>query len=326
MECVLPIRSKVTIAIPTFRRFKYLQEAVASALSQTYPNIEILISQDPKKDGLEESIQAWSQNLMAQNSKIRYQCNSHNLGLASNWNACVEAAKGEYLVIIGDDDRLLPNFVEKMLQVIRENTQVVFSNHYIINSLGDRLETESHNWTKSYRRDRIPPGEISHPEIWVWQNSIPMSACLIRTQDVQRLRFKDDLNTPEIELFIRLAQLGGHFVFLPEYLSEYRVHEQAATNTGLHNEKLVKYLLPINTSPEAELYKKELLSKLMVNAVSRHLLQGEWEQAKELISSNYYPNWQKNYKSLLQIFCVLLPASIGGQLYRLLSSIKHTIG
>src|SRR4028119_21670 len=124
----------VTIAIPTYSRLNYLKEAVASALAQTYPNIEVLIGQDPGKDGLDESIRSWSQTLVSQNSKVRYQWNSHNLGLAGNWNALADSAQGEYLVIIGDDDRLLPNFVERLLTAIELDGRVAFSNHYIINS------------------------------------------------------------------------------------------------------------------------------------------------------------------------------------------------
>lgn len=313
----------VTIAIPTYSRLNYLKEAVASALAQTYPNIEVLIGQDRRRDGLDESIRDWSQTLVSQNPKVRYQCNSHNLGLAGNWNAVADAAQGEYLVLIGDDDRLLPNFVETLSSAVQPDGQVAFSNHYIINSQGDRLETESREYTKQSRRDRISPGEVSHSEIWVWQNCIPMSASLIRTKDVQRLRFKDDLNTPEIELFIRLAQEGGRFIFVPEYLSEYRVHQQSATATGLRIERLVNYLLSTPVSPEVESYKRELLSRFMVNAVSRCLLQGQWRQAGEFLRSEYYPDLQrKRLQGSIQTLCTALPPFLGCRLYCLAHSLK----
>ena len=316
----------VTIAIPTYNRLNYLKEAVASALTQTYPNVEVLIGQDPGRDGLDESIQAWSL-VVSRNPKVHYQSNSRNLGLAGNWNALADAAQGEYLTIIGDDDRLLPNFVEQLVQAIGTNTaevNVAFSNHYIINTQGDRLETQSHEYTTHYRRDRLPLGEVTHPEIWAWQNSIPMSASLIRTEDVRRLRFKEDLNNPEIELFIRLAQEGGRFVFTPEFLSEYRIHEQAATATGLRADKLVTYLLSIPVSSEVEPYKQELLSGLMINAVSRCLLQGQWQQAKEFFVSEYYPRLQrKRFRSSIQKFCTTLPPLLGCWVYRLVHKIKN---
>jgi GT2 family glycosyltransferase len=316
----------VTILIPTYSRLNYLKEAVASALAQTYPNIEVIIGQDPHENGLDESIVSWSQSLVSQSSKIRYQCNYKNLGLAGNWNALADSAKGDYLVIIGDDDQLLPNFVERLISAIQYDGQVAFSNHYIIDSKGERLEKESYKYTRDYRRDRIPPGELSQPEIWVWQNSIPMSASLIRTQDVQRLRFKEDLNNPEIELFIRLAQSGGRFVFVPDYLSEYRIHEQAATVTGLRTDKLVNYLLPTPVSPEVEPYKRELLSQLMVNAVSCCLLQKQWGQAREFLRSEYYPDLQrKRPTGLLQTLCTALPPFLGCRLYGLGHSIKRSL-
>jgi glycosyltransferase involved in cell wall biosynthesis len=314
----------VTIAIPTYNRLHYLKEAVQSALTQTYPNIEVLISQDPTKDGLDESIQIWSQTLVNQNPKVRYRCNSANLGLAGNWNVLADSAQGEYLVIIGDDDRLLPNFVETLVAAVLPSGQVAFSNHYIINTQGEQLQAESYNYTKHYRRDRILPGQLNNPELWVWQNAIPISAALIRTQYVQQLRFKEDLNNPEIELFIRLAQLGGSFIFVPEYLSEYRIHEQTATLTGLRNEKLVNYLLSTPVSSEVEFYKRELVSQLMVNAVSRCLLQGEWRQARYFLRSQYYPHAQrKTSTGLFQALCTILPPFFGCILYRLGHSIKN---
>ncbi len=316
----------VTVAIPTYSRLNYLKEAVTSALAQTYPNLEILISQDPGKDGLNKPIQAWTRALMSQNPNVRYRCNSYNLGLSGNWNALADAAKGEYLVIIGDDDRLLPNFVETLLHATKLDAQVAFSNHYIINSQGERLAKETEQYTRQYYRDNLPPGKLSQPQMWVWRNVIPMSAALLRTKDVQRLRFKEDLNTPEIELFIRLVQQGVGFVFVPEYLSEYRVHNQTATATGLYNERLVKYLLPIAVPAEVEPYKRRLLSHLMVNAVSRCLIQGETKQAREFLRSEYYPQVQKKTpRSLIQRLCARIPAVVGYPLYRLVYKLNKQL-
>jgi GT2 family glycosyltransferase len=314
----------VTIAIPTYNRLTYLKEVVESSLAQSYSNIEILISQDPCPQGLDESIKNWCQTLAAENNQVRYRFNHHNLGLAGNWNALADAAIGEYLVILGDDDRLLPKFVECMVQVIHPDMNVAFANHYIIDSQGVRLVPESYQWTQDYNRDRLPPGEIQYPETLVWQNSIPMSASLIRTKDVQKLRFKEDLNTPEIELFIRLSQVGGRFTFVPQYLSEYRIHEQSATQTGLRIEKLVSYLLTIPVHSTIEPYKQELLSSLMVNAVSRCLLQKEHSQARKFFASTYYPHAKWVHPiGWLQGFCTLLPSSLGCPLYRLGYRLKH---
>ena len=66
-----------------------------------------------------------------------------------------------------------------------------------------------------------------------------MSASLLRTTDLQGLRFREDLNTPDVEFFIRLARQGARFIFVPEYLMEYRIHLGAVTASGLWTEELV---------------------------------------------------------------------------------------
>ncbi|HEV2904905.1 MAG TPA: glycosyltransferase, partial [Pyrinomonadaceae bacterium] len=65
----------ITIAIPSFDRLEYLKEAVASALAQTYRNIEVLIGDDcPTRDA-----EDWTRAMMEVDSRIRYQHNEQNL-------------------------------------------------------------------------------------------------------------------------------------------------------------------------------------------------------------------------------------------------------
>ena len=97
----------VTIGIPTYNRLSYLKESVASALAQTYPNIEILISENPCQDlELERTIVEWCQKMEQLHPQIRYHLNAENRGAGANFNELADHANGEYLFMIGDDDRL----------------------------------------------------------------------------------------------------------------------------------------------------------------------------------------------------------------------------
>lgn len=333
----------VTIAIPTFNRFDYLKEAVASALAQTYEPIEVLIGDD----GTSAEIREWGQSLAQRDPRVRYQRNPNNLGLAGNWNALADAAQGELLVIIGDDDRLLPDFVEKLVGIIQPfSANLAFANHYLIDSQGTRLEEESLRHTRLYRRDQLQRGKVASPAACVWQKSVPLSASLMRTQDMRRLRFKEDLNVPEVETFARLAHEGGSFVFTPEYLSEYRTHPQSYTSIGLNGERLVKYMMPIPVPPDVERYKREYMAELLVASVSRCLKQGNRETARLFLNNEYYPRWRKraetdrrndtdpknqfiqpgSWKQLVinwvQRLCTSLPAGVGCPLYRLVQRAK----
>jgi glycosyltransferase involved in cell wall biosynthesis len=345
-ELDLETASLVTIAIPTFNRLEYLKEAVASALAQTYERIEVLIGDD----GTTEAIRQWGQSLASREPRVRYQRNQKNLGLAGNWNALSDAARGRFLVIIGDDDRLLPEFVEKLIGIIQASAaHLAFANHYLIDNQGTRLTEESLRHTRQYRRDRLPAGEVANPAACVWQKSIPLSASLMRTADMRRLRFKEDVNVPEIETFAWLAHEGGRFVFTPEYLSEYRTHSQSYTAAGLTSEKLVDYMMPIPVPPEVEPYKREFMAELLVNAVSRCLHQGERERARQFLTNEYYPHWNQGavpprdegadlhrrnghlrisrvvLTAWAQRLCARLPAEIGCPLYRSIQRAKAAV-
>lgn len=316
--------SLVTIAIPTYDRLEYLKESVTSARAQTYNHIEVLIGDD----GTSQEIKTWAESIAGIDSRVRYQCNERNVGLAGNWNALAESARGEFIVIIGDDDRLLPDCVEKLVELI-QGASVAFSNHFLIDSAGRRLDRESVECTKHYRRDVLSAGVIADAAACVWQNSVPMSASLLCTRDVQRLRFKEDLNTPEIEFFARLANEGARFVFTPDYLAEYRTHPASATTSGLRSEALAERLCAIPVPAHVEPIKREFMAGVLVDAVSRCLRRGDRKAAHDFLKNSYYPHSARGLKPAVtyvtQTFCANLPAPIGCGAYRLMQRAKAGI-
>lgn len=325
----------VSIVIPTFNRPDYLKEAVASALAQTYPKIEVLIGDN----GAPGVNRVWDSALSG-DPRVKYRRNPRNLGMPANFNALADAAHGEFLVAMGDDDRLLPEFVSRLLEAMKPETQLAFSNHYLIDNLGRRLEKESREQTRRYNRDTLRGGLLDNAQVAAWQQSVPLSATLMRTANMRRLRFREDLNTPDTEFFIRLAQEGAQFVFVSAYLVEYRVHVATATSSGLCSERLVEYLLPIEVAPEAECYKRKLLGPLLMNAVGRCLQRGERDRARKFVHSNYYPRQRpsnSNSHALTEVFghgmkfglqqlCANLPATIGCPTYRALQLAKGWAG
>lgn len=318
----------VTIAVPTVGRLDYLKEAVASALAQEYAPLEVLVGDDAGPPEL----RAWCETMSARDGRVRYQRNPRRLGLAGNWNALADAARGEFVTIIGDDDRLLPGFVSALVAAATSPrdaaaADVAFSNHYLIDARGARLAGESVELTRRYGRDLLAAGELSDAARAVWRNSVPMSAALVRAQSLRRLRFKEDLNTPELELFARLAEEGARFVFVPEYLAEYRTHANSATAAGLLSEQLAERLLEIEVAPHVEAYKREFMSGLLVNAVSRCLERGEHERARRLRRCVYYPearggNLRLRASVCVQGVCAALPAPLGRRAYQLARRLK----
>ena len=325
----------LSIVIPTFDRPAFLMEAVVSALGQTYRNIEVLIGDN----GAGDATRGWEEELLA-DPRLSYRRNPRNLGMSGNFNALADAVRGEFFVAIGDDDRLLPEFASRLLGEMKPGVSLAFCNHYLIDNHGARLETESYEQTRRYKRHELPRGLLDSSQVAAWQQSIALSATVMRTADMRRLRFREDLNTPDTEFFIRLAQEGARFAFVPDYLAEYRVHVAAMSSSGLCSERLVEYLLPLEVAPALEPYKKQLLGPLMMNAVSRCLRNGERERAQRLLHSPYYPSrapldldshsgakrlaeaTEHAVKFGLQHFCASLPTAIGCPTYRVVRAAK----
>lgn len=99
----------VSVCMPTYKRTTFLREALESVLAQTYPNIEIFISDDSAND----DIGAIARSYTAPN--LRYRRNAPALGLVPKLNDFLDEARGEWMVILCDDDILDPEFVSRMI-------------------------------------------------------------------------------------------------------------------------------------------------------------------------------------------------------------------
>ena len=313
MSTAGPTLPLVTIGIPTLRRVEMLAEAVDSALAQTWPAIEVLISQDVGPGGPDSEVSAYARAAVARDQRVRWQVAPRSLGLAGNWNFVADHARGAWLSLIGDDDRLLPAFVEQLLDAAGAHDAVVFSNHHAIDEHGARLDEESRRMTRHFNRAGLQGGRVVHPERLVWQNAVPMTSALVRTADVRRLRFRDELNTPEIELYARLAYEGAGFTFVSDYLAEYRVHTGSATADGLRLDRLVLALLPLPVSAPAAQEKQRLISGFLPGAVERALRAGDTAQARRLLATGLAPGGPR---MALHRAIARLPAPIAGRCAR----------
>lgn len=110
------MKTLFTIAIPAYKR-KFLKEAIDSCLSQTYNNWELVIVDDASPEDLNSIISQYD------DPRIRSYRNEKNCGaidVVDNWNICLSYAKGDYIICMGDDDRLLPCCLEEYLKLMEK--------------------------------------------------------------------------------------------------------------------------------------------------------------------------------------------------------------
>ncbi len=112
---------KVSVVIPTYRRtIEYISKAVESVLNQTYPNVEIIVVDD-STDAYEARELTKDYFLKLNNPAVIYLQNEKNLGGSLSRNRGIDAATGEYITFLDDDDEYLPEKVEKQLAFMLKN-------------------------------------------------------------------------------------------------------------------------------------------------------------------------------------------------------------
>lgn len=103
----------VTIAIPTFNRAgTYFPRALGAACAQTYANLDILVADNASTDHTADVVTAMS------DARIRYHRHDRNIGAAKNTSFCIESSRGEYTLLLNDDDLVDQDFVEVCIAAI----------------------------------------------------------------------------------------------------------------------------------------------------------------------------------------------------------------
>lgn len=109
------VRTTISVCIPNYNRASNLKQVLRDCAQQTVPPFEIIIQDDSTDDREIRKIDA----LMHRYPQVRFYRNRKNLGLAANVNAVLKRARGQYIVIVNNDDRLSRTYIEQLQQAVK---------------------------------------------------------------------------------------------------------------------------------------------------------------------------------------------------------------
>ena len=115
------LQPKVTIGIPTYNRPEGLANTLKRATSQTYENLEILVSDNASSD--REAVRSVIDSFQ-QDSRVSYHRQEENLGSLGNFQFLVNKASGDYFLWMSDDDDVELNYIERLVDALNENPDV----------------------------------------------------------------------------------------------------------------------------------------------------------------------------------------------------------
>ena len=128
----------VSVVIPCFNQAHYLGEAIESVIAQTYPAVEIIVVDDGSPDDPEAVVSQYPGVRLIRQS---------NRGVSAARNSGLQASRGEYLVFLDADDRLLPDALETSITMLQQHLDCgyVYGLAHLIDAAGSPLPPPKHH-------------------------------------------------------------------------------------------------------------------------------------------------------------------------------------
>jgi len=129
---------KVSIIVPVYNVYEYIDRCIESLVTQTFKDIEIILINDGSTDKTIEKLEYWKDK----DSRIIV-INNENNGAAFSRNYGINISRGEYISFIDADDYCEITMIEKMYTAIKKfNADYVFCDYYVIYEDGKKSEAK----------------------------------------------------------------------------------------------------------------------------------------------------------------------------------------
>ena len=114
MQSKLPLG--LTICVPVYNREALINRCLDSIINQTCQPDEVIISDNCSTDGTYNIASSYAKK----NPNIRLIRNSENIGAIKNFHVCIKAARFRYVLLLGSDDFLSPDFIYHRIRLLKE--------------------------------------------------------------------------------------------------------------------------------------------------------------------------------------------------------------
>ena len=222
-----PFNPKVSIVIPIYNGEDYMEEAIESAVAQSYENLEIILVNDGSKDNTHNICE----NYQKKYPKLIKYIEKENGGVSTALNAAIENMSGDYFSWLSHDDIYYPKKVETQVGILNDFLEqgkdikkiILYSNYELINKKGKHItnvvfDSELLNKKPAYSLLR---GSINGLTLFIPKEAFEK----IGTFDESKR------TTQDYDLWMRFIK-EYTFHHHEDILTKTRLHEKQTTNTS----------------------------------------------------------------------------------------------
>ncbi len=208
---------KISVVTPLFNTpINFLKELLDSVQAQTYANWELCLVDfsDDSHPEVEQTVKEYAEN----DSRIRYQRDPENKGIAENTNICIAMATGEYIGILDHDDVLHPSAFFEVMEQIDQGSDFVYTDEAKFSI--DIKHLYAPNFKPDFAQDELlAHNYICHLNIF--------KKSLLDQVGGYRPEFD---GSQDHDIVLRLTEAAKKITHIPHILYYWRVHEASVAS------------------------------------------------------------------------------------------------
>lgn len=228
----------ISVVIPTFRRPRYLAQALASILAQRLPDdvdLEVLVCDNAGSQETADLVTSTG------DARIVHVRRPHDLGMMRNAVDGFTQARGDYVLKFDDDDLLHPDALAELVAPFRRQPDLAltFASFDLVDEHGQLLaERTSANEIHSGRA-QLTAGRYEPFDRLVVSGAVGMVCALVRRDTVDFADMPEDVATAyDRHIALQSARHGAAAWYVDRTLASYRLHARSDSVLALTRQSL----------------------------------------------------------------------------------------
>jgi GT2 family glycosyltransferase len=216
-----------SVVIPAFNAEATIASSVASVLSQTYPDLEVVVVDDGSSDKTAAVVARIA------DARVRL-VPQPNRGVSAARNAGIAAARGRYVSFLDSDDLWLPSYLELAARALAATTRpgFAYTDAYAFDPVTGKVGRRG----MEGRQPPVPPPSDSDEFLLelLERNFVHVSTSVPR-EVIEEVGGFDPAATPaeDYGMWLRIAVKGYDVVWIPGKHALYRIHSEQASRDEL---------------------------------------------------------------------------------------------